>query len=57
MTVRDGRGWNRTRRVTRFIIFLCKFYNAYNRNNSLTGKRHFGGVKGSTPFYFFAVRR
>ena len=34
------------------LFFACKKYSSYNRDNSLMVERHFGGDKGSTPFYF-----
>lgn len=34
------------------LFFACKKYSSYNRDNSLMVERHFGGGKGSIPFYF-----
>ena len=36
------------------LFFVCKKYSSYNRDNSLMVERHFGGGKGSIPFYFFS---
>ena len=35
-----------------FLFRLRKICNAYSRDNSLLEERHFGGGKGSNPFYF-----
>lgn len=37
------------------LFFACKKYSSYNRDNSLMVERHFGGDKGSIPFYFLCI--